>query len=62
MAKALDEGSLDKDPFVQEHRAKRMEELKQQASRGIQRYVLGGGWEREVGGGGVRHGEFRGMC
>ena len=39
VAKALDEGSLDKDPFLQQYRAKRIEELEQQASVGIRRYV-----------------------
>ena len=40
LAKALEEGSLAQDPFVQEFRAKRLEEMKKQASLGVQRYVL----------------------
>ena len=39
VAKALEEGSLDKDPFLQHYRAKRIEELKLQASAGIRRYI-----------------------
>ena len=42
VAKALEEGSLDQDPFLQQFRAKRMEELKkQQATAGSKRWV---GW------------------
>jgi hypothetical protein len=39
LAKALEEGALDQDPFVQQYRAKRMEEMKAQAKLGnSQRY------------------------
>lgn len=37
LAKALEEGPLDKDPFLQEYRAKRLEQLKQQAKMGARR-------------------------
>ena len=37
LAKALEEGSLDQDPFIQQYRAKRLEEMKQQAKLGAQR-------------------------
>ena len=43
VAKALEDGSLDEDPFLREYRAKRMEELKQQASAGSRRSVGGAG-------------------
>jgi hypothetical protein len=39
VAKALEEGSLDEDPFLQQYRAQRMEELKKQASAGFKRWV-----------------------
>ena len=39
VAKALEDGSLDQDPFLQQYRAKWMEELKQQVSAGSQRSV-----------------------
>ena len=39
LAKALEEGALDQDPFVQQYRARRMEEMKAQAKLGnSQRY------------------------
>lgn len=41
LAKALEEGSLAQDPFVQEFRAKRLEEMKKQASLGVQRIIFG---------------------
>ena len=44
LAKALEEGSLDQDPFIQQYRAKRLEEMKHQAKLGAQRLV---GGERE---------------
>ena len=34
LAKALEEGALDRDPFVQQYRARRMEEMKAQAKLG----------------------------
>ena len=37
LAKALEEGALDQDPFVQQYRARRMEEMKAQAKLGSQR-------------------------
>ena len=37
LAKALEEGSLDQDPFIQQYRAKRLEEMKQHAKLGAQR-------------------------
>ena len=37
LTKALDNGVLDKDPFLREYRAKKMEELKEQAKLGTQR-------------------------
>ena len=43
VAKALEDGSLDQDPFLREYRAKRMAELKKQASAGSQRSVGGAG-------------------
>ena len=39
LARALEEGALDQDPFVQQYRAKRMEEMKEQAKLGSQRYM-----------------------
>ena len=39
LARALEEGSLSKDPFMQEYRAKRLEEMKQQAKLGSKRFV-----------------------
>ena len=39
LTKALDNGVLDKDPFLREYRAKKMEELKEQAKLGAQRCV-----------------------
>ena len=39
LAKALEEGALDQDPFVQQYRARRMEEMKAQAKLGPQRLV-----------------------
>lgn len=41
VAKALEEGSLDKDPFLQQYRAQRREELKKQASAGAKRKWFG---------------------
>lgn len=41
LAKALEEGALDQDPFVQQYRAKRMEEMKEQAKLGSQRVIFG---------------------
>lgn len=38
---ALEGGTLDADPFLQEYRAKRLGELKQQAKRGSQRVIFG---------------------
>ena len=37
LAMALEGGTLDKDPFLQQYRAKRMEEMKQEARRGTKR-------------------------
>ena len=39
LAKALEEGALDQDPFIKEYRAKRLEEMKQQAKLGAKRYT-----------------------
>ena len=39
LAKALEEGALDQDPFIKEYRAKRLEEMKQQAKMGAKRCV-----------------------
>ncbi|KAL5515158.1 hypothetical protein EMCRGX_G000286 [Ephydatia muelleri] len=41
LTKALDNGVLDKDPFLREYRAKKMEELKEQAKLGAQRVLFG---------------------
>lgn len=41
LAKALEEGALDQDPFVQQYRARRMEEMKAQAKLGSQRVMFG---------------------
>ncbi|CAI8012342.1 Phosducin-like protein [Geodia barretti] len=42
LAKALEEGALDQDPFVQQYRARRMEEMKAQAKLGnSQRMMFG---------------------
>jgi hypothetical protein len=41
LAKALEEGALDQDPFVQQYRARRMEEMKAQAKLGPQRVMFG---------------------
>ena len=43
LAKALEDGSLAQDPFIQEYRAKRLDEMKQQAKLGAQRYEESGG-------------------
>ena len=41
LAKALEEGALDQDPFVQQYRARRMDEMKAQAKLGTsQRYGI----------------------
>lgn len=41
LAKALEEGALDQDPFIKEYRAKRLEEMKQQAKLGPKRQRFG---------------------
>lgn len=41
VAKALEDGSLDKDPFLQQYRAQRMQDLKKQASAGANRKRFG---------------------
>lgn len=41
LAKALEEGALDQDPFIKEYRAKRLEEMKQQAKMGAKRQRFG---------------------
>lgn len=41
LAKALEDGSLAQDPFIQEYRAKRLDEMKQQAKLGAQRVIFG---------------------
>jgi hypothetical protein len=35
LARALEEGTLDQDPFMQQYRARRMQEMKEQAKLGI---------------------------
>lgn len=51
VAKALEDGSLDEDPFLQHYRAHRREELKKQASAGVNRSVDGKGvWQYVVSG------------
>lgn len=41
LARALEEGALDQDPFVRQYRARRMEEMKAQAKLGSQRVMFG---------------------
>lgn len=41
LAKALDTATLDQDPFIQQYRGKRLQEMKEQAKLGAQRVLFG---------------------